>query len=195
MPSHWAPGNVDLPASGVSAGTYGDATHVGQVTVDAAGRVTAAASVGITGGGGGGTELDYVQITAAVTVTATADGNGNGTAVIDGNAVTYDGATRVCIEFFCPLAAINPSFQQHSVYVNLYDGTTDLGRLGRVTADVAAVSEVVPFFGRLFLTPTAAAHTYHVRAWKDAAGDTAILTAGAGGASAYLPAYYRITTA
>jgi len=44
----------DLPASGVTAGTYGDATHVGAVTVNAEGIVTAAANVAITAGGGGG---------------------------------------------------------------------------------------------------------------------------------------------
>ena len=36
-----------LPSSGVTAGTYGDASHVAQVTVDAHGIVTAAAAVAI----------------------------------------------------------------------------------------------------------------------------------------------------
>lgn len=40
--------------SGVTAGTYGDATNVAQITVDARGHVTAAANVAISGGGGGG---------------------------------------------------------------------------------------------------------------------------------------------
>ena len=53
MSTHWYPGNADLPVSGVTAGTYGDATHVGQFTVTAAGLVTAASNVA-TGGGGGG---------------------------------------------------------------------------------------------------------------------------------------------
>lgn len=43
--------NVDLPATGVSAGTYGDSGHVAQVTVDAEGRLTAASAVSISGGG------------------------------------------------------------------------------------------------------------------------------------------------
>jgi hypothetical protein len=38
-----------LPATAVTAGSYGDGTHTAQFTVDAAGRLTAAASVTITG--------------------------------------------------------------------------------------------------------------------------------------------------
>lgn len=40
--------------SGVTAGTYGDATNVPQVTVDARGHVTGVANVPVSGGGGGG---------------------------------------------------------------------------------------------------------------------------------------------
>lgn len=39
--------NVDLPASGVTAATYGDASHVGQVAVNAEGIITTASSVAI----------------------------------------------------------------------------------------------------------------------------------------------------
>lgn len=41
--------NADLPTSGATAGTYGDATHVAQTTVNAQGIVTGISSVAITG--------------------------------------------------------------------------------------------------------------------------------------------------
>lgn len=40
---------ADFPASGVTAATYGDGTHVAQVVVDATGRITSASNVTITG--------------------------------------------------------------------------------------------------------------------------------------------------
>ena len=43
--------NPGLANTGVVAGTYGDATHVAQVTITSDGRVTNAVNVPITGGG------------------------------------------------------------------------------------------------------------------------------------------------
>lgn len=85
-----------LANSGATAGTYGDATHVGQFTVDAKGRITAASSVAISSGGTGtvtsvsvasangfaGTVATPTS-TPAITVETTVTGllKGNGTAV------------------------------------------------------------------------------------------------------------------
>jgi len=44
-----AVGTSELASTTVSAGTYGDSTHVGRFTVDADGRLTAASSVTVTG--------------------------------------------------------------------------------------------------------------------------------------------------
>src|SRR5579859_2187593 len=47
--------NPTLGTSGVTAGTYGDSTHVAQVTLDAKGRATSASSVAIAVGADGWT--------------------------------------------------------------------------------------------------------------------------------------------
>lgn len=179
---HWQPANDDLPASGVTAGTYGDATHSAQVTVSAGGLVTAAGNVPITGGGGGGgATLDLVTRSTALAVTATTAPTAN--TFIDGNAVTYDGSTLVKVELFCPYAAAD-NFMQ----VTLWDGATDLGAIAQ-TNDVSGS----PIYCALFLTPSAGVHTFHVKAYRGTTfGD---LQPGAGGSGVRVAAFYSVTTA
>ena len=57
--------NGDLPTSGVTAGTYGDGTHVGQFTVNAQGIITAASSIATGGGGSGSWVLIFGSVLAA----------------------------------------------------------------------------------------------------------------------------------
>jgi hypothetical protein len=63
-----------------NVGTFGDATHVAQVTLDAKGRVTAAANIAISGAGSGIT---------ALTGDVVATGPGSVPATIQNGAVTY----------------------------------------------------------------------------------------------------------
>lgn len=51
-------GTISHADSGVTANTYGDSTHVPQLTVDAKGHVTLVENVAISGGGGGGTDFE-----------------------------------------------------------------------------------------------------------------------------------------
>lgn len=81
--------DLDLPLSGVTSGTYGDATHTAQVTVDDRGLVTAAASVPITAAGG------ITQLTGDVTA---GPGSGTQAATLASSGVsagTYGDTTHV----------------------------------------------------------------------------------------------------
>ena len=143
-------------------------------------------------GVGGSAEFDYVQITSPASVTSPASSDATATAVITGSAVAYDGSTRVKIEYVCPFLEA-PAALNASLVVNLYDGSTDLGRLGLVTTP-AAQQFRAPGKGERFLTPSAATHTYSIRAWVTSG--TGTFGAGAGGTGgAYLPAFIRITRA
>lgn len=67
---------VDLEDTGVAPGTYGDATHVAQIQIDAQGRILTAADVAISGGGGGGAfgEFAYGPPTIAGLATVVSPG-------------------------------------------------------------------------------------------------------------------------
>jgi hypothetical protein len=133
-------------------------------------------------------EFDYVERTASLSVTATSAATAQ--TFITSNAETLDGATVVLIEFFCPTAQ-TPSTNAASILFNLYDGSTDLGRLCQVRAPAGSNAERVPVHAARRFTPTAASHTYSVRAWVTTG--TGIADAGAGGTDVLLPAFIRIT--
>jgi hypothetical protein len=132
------------------------------------------------GGGGGITEHDYVERTTNLTVTPTTDATA--AAFITGNSVAYDGSTLVKVEFYCPAFEATAS-----LLANLYEGSTDLGRIARVGGAVA-----ISVYGVRYLTPAAASIVYSVRCWKTTGTSTAY--GAAGGAGAYMPAYLRITS-
>ena len=159
------------------------------VTDDTGGQVT----VAITGGGGGGGgvhELDYVQITSAASITASVEASAN--TVVTGSAVTYDGSTSIVVEFYAPVITPNAGAAEN-INIWLFDGSSSIGLMGQFTAATSATYRDPVHMTRR-LTPSAAAHTYSIRATVTAGG-TGTVQAGAGGSGAYMPAFIRITRA
>ena len=135
-----------------------------------------------------GHEMDYVQITSAVAITATTEAGAN--TVVTGSAVTYDGSTTVMIDFFS-YASYTDNVANGELYLYLYDGATSLGFIGVMRAETTnRANQAICAHRRL--TPSAAAHTYSIRASISAAGDGQV-GAGAGGAGNGVPAFIRIT--
>ncbi len=132
----------------------------------------------ILGGKMPGFEFDFVSTTTDLTVTATSAASAQ--SFIDGAAVSYDGSTRIKIEFYCPNSVISSGVG----IIELYDGSTDLFRMGQGTVNA-------PIYIALFLTPSNASHTYHIKAWKSAGS----FSLSAGGGGIYQNAWYRITKA
>jgi hypothetical protein len=143
---------------------------------------SAGASVKISAAHLPGFEFDYVERTTRLDISATTAAGAN--TVIDGNAVTYDGSTRIKVEFVASFAS-----SSQFISVDLWDGSTDLG----VIAQLNAGGNGAPIYGVLFLTPSAASHTFHIKAWRGT-GSAAFET-GAGGAGTRTPAILRITRA
>lgn len=93
---------ADLPATAVTPGTYGDATNVGQFTVDAQGRITAAVDVPITATGGHVIQNEGTPLTQR----ANLDFVGNGVTATDDAG---DDASVVTIPAWSILANGNPA--------------------------------------------------------------------------------------
>lgn len=184
--------NVDLPATGVTPGSYGDGSHVPEITVDAEGRITALATTGVTGGTGTiGFEIGYAQITAPVNVISTTEASP--TTIIAPGALTFDGGP-VMVEFFSPFVT-NPQVANGFVLILLFEGSTEIGRLADIgmTTSSTSFQYNIAAVGRYRFTPTAGVHTYTVGAICNSTTGTPKVGAGAGGTGAYVPAFVRFT--
>lgn len=135
-----------------------------------------------------GYEYDYAELTSSVNVTATVEASADN--IVSGNAVTYDGSTIVVVEFFSGGARPRNTTAAGNLLLWLFDGASSIGRLG-FWQNVATGTDIHPVLVRRRLTPSAGAHTYHVKATVDAG--TGNISAGAGGSGNPMPAFIRIT--
>jgi hypothetical protein len=138
-----------------------------------------------------GYELAYVEFTSTVNVTATVEASAN--TIVSAGAVSYDGSTRVCIEYFSGDNQAESAQDDYMLFL-LFDGSSAIGQLA-LTMNQGVTGHAVrwPVFVRRFLTPSNASHTYSVRAIVNTG--TGHVNVGAGGAGTAMPGYVRITKA
>jgi len=193
----WFPG-VNPPASAVSALETTD----GSVDVNPTTELFIGTGITLTNPAAGearldvhatGAELAYDQITANVTITGT---SGAQQLIFTLGPVTYDGATRVRVETYTPTFDIEASGGGGgNLIAELWIDSTDLGRMGQ--ANVGGVGAFAdngwPMNTIEFVTPSAGSHTFYIKYWST--GGTPTITADAGGALAYMPAWARISVA
>lgn len=135
-----------------------------------------------------GYELAHAILSASVTANAVAEASA--TQIVGAPALAFDGNTPILIEFYCPALVAGGALTGG---VNLWDGSTDLGRLFDGTL-VNTVASNYPVHLSRRLTPSNGTHTYSARIWTTTASNF-IARAGVGTAGTPLPGFLRITRA
>lgn len=135
-----------------------------------------------------GYEFDYAQTTSVATISATTEATAN--TIVSGAAVSYDGSTVVLIEAFIP-EIYTSTVVTEDLLVCLFDGSTSLGLLMDLRTNDAGRTLWSGTLQRR-LTPSAASHTYSIRAYVSSA-NTGGAGGGAGGTGNLLPAFIRQT--
>lgn len=139
-----------------------------------------------------GYEFDYVEKTTSTSITATTEGAA--TTVVTATAVAYDGSTIILVEFYAH--EVEPPAGNHNITLVLYDdtggGAASIGKVGPFTSpDGTNLGRHLGAILHRRLTPSAATHTYSIRAYVDSG--TGSVAAGAGGSGNSMPAFIRST--
>lgn len=136
-----------------------------------------------------GLRIDYAEPPAG-TLAITATTAATAQQWIVGNPITYNGATTVKIEVWIALASTD-----HDVVAELYLDGADVSRIAQLGNPIApgAGSVSVSLYGVAHITPTAAAHTFEIRAWKDVGSVSSFLNPTPFAFNIFAPSFYSIT--
>lgn len=140
-----------------------------------------------------GTELDYAQITANVNVTHTDTAPD---LVLTGNQLTFDGVTRIRVEFYAQVVEIPSGYYDFNL--GLWDnGVLTRLLVGRFHNGNVNSPDDVEAYGLCYITPVAGPHTFSIRAYRSPSqvSGPAIVAAGDGVGDNFPPAFYRVTVA
>lgn len=172
----WVPlGSSGLPDSGVTAGTYGDSTHVGQFTVDVHGVVTAASNVAVSGGGGG-----TVGMLGKTTITSGFTTNSNTAVQITGFTVTVSEPAGANIKITVSASQLYNLVAGNYAELSVWDGTVGSGtKLADCIVMSALAAQVVPGSFVFVRASSNGSKTYNVGLSNAGAGQTAGIVAAA----------------
>lgn len=134
-----------------------------------------------------GLELAYTEFTSDVTIAATVEGSA--TTIVTAAALDLDGQA-IDVEFYCPRLDVPDAADD--VLLTLWDGSTDIGRLGWLIMTGGDWSGPVRLARKI--TPSKGLHTYSIRGWHVGATN-ATAKAGSGGTGSLLPGFIRVSRA
>lgn len=131
-----------------------------------------------------GFTLDYAEApTGNFSVTATSEATAQ--VWIQGNSVTYDGATTIKITVWAALATSN-----RDVVLELFMDGVDQGRIGQWSPTALSASSSIIGIGHV--VPSAGAHTFQIRAWQTLGGTSTLTNPAPFPAVAFQPSFYEI---
>lgn len=139
-----------------------------------------------------GHEYEYQEGTSDVSITATAEGSA--TTIITADAVTFDGATAVNIEFAARYFGFNGTANAgDSLNVWLFEDGSSIGTFTNMAA--AGATHRGACYGLVRRTPASGSRTYSVRGTVTNASRAGTIGGGAGGSGNGTPITLRITKA
>jgi hypothetical protein len=145
-----------------------------------------------------GHELAYVQKTTDTVIAATTEAGA--TTIVTAGGIVCDGSMKIRVTFYAPqnLVSIGKALT-FALYDDTGGGAASIGQIGVLVQPVTATGTghgdlYLPFcFDSDDITPSAATHTYSLRAYTTTTNLSTVYS-GAGGSGALRPVHMRITT-